>query len=260
MKHTSVFLLLLLSFFANGQQEYDYHWKKEALLLTSSALMVGGSMYLDSRQATPSLAEITSAVPSIGSFDKIALGYNSQGAENARDLLLYTTSALPIVLLSSQHLENERFQYVLMLGETVTLNAGLTFLVKSLTKRNRPYFYDDNVSTADRQNIDARKSFFSGHTSHTAAMTFFTASVFSDLYPASKWKPLVWAGAASIPAATALLSVRAGRHFPSDVLVGYAVGAGIGVLLPFLHRVKPQKNKSLSLAFSGNALALSYKL
>ena len=30
--------------------------------------------------------------------------------------------------------------------------------------------------------------------------------------------------------------VRAGQHFPTDVIMGALVGAGIGVLVPHLHR------------------------
>ena len=80
-----------------------------------------------------------------------------------------------------------------------------------------------------------RRSFLSGHTSNTAAMTFFFAKVFTDTHPDVKNKAIVWSVAAAIPAAIGYLRFEAGRHFPTDVLAGYALGAAIGYLVPALH-------------------------
>ena len=82
---------------------------------------------------------------------------------------------------------------------------------------------------------DARKSFFSGHTSMTAANSFYAAKVYADMYPDSKWKPWVWTAAALLPAVTAQQRMAAGKHFFTDVLVGYGVGALIGWGIPQLH-------------------------
>ena len=74
------------------------------------------------------------------------------------------------------------------------------------------------------------------HTSLSAAGSFFAARVFSDYYPDSKWKPVVWGAAVAIPAVTGYLRVRGGRHFPTDVIAGYAVGALAGWGVPALHK------------------------
>ena len=87
----------------------------------------------------------------------------------------------------------------------------------------------------------ARFAFFSGHTSVTASNFFFTAKVFSDYFPDSKLKPYIWSVAAIAPAITAYLIVKAGRHYKTDVITGYAVGAAIGFLVPHLHRKKSSK-------------------
>jgi membrane-associated phospholipid phosphatase len=83
---------------------------------------------------------------------------------------------------------------------------------------------------------DARESFFSGHTSTTAAFAFSTAKIWSDHHVGSRWQPWVWVGAAAVPLTTGILRIRAGKHFPSDVLAGMAVGALCGWLVPELHR------------------------
>ena len=119
--------------------------------------------------------------------------------------------------------------------ETFSLNGGLTQLTKNLAKRSRPYAYNPGVPLELKLGSDARKSFFSGHTSSTAASCFFAATVWSDLYPDCDWNPVVWSLAASIPAVTGYLRVHAGRHFFTDVATGYAVGAAIGWWVPALH-------------------------
>jgi hypothetical protein len=94
---------------------------------------------------------------------------------------------------------------------------------------------------------NVRTAFVSGHTSITACNTFFAAQVFSDFYPDSKWKPVIWSAAATIPAITGYLRVTAGKHFPTDVMAGYAMGTVIGILVPRLHRNKILKDKGISL-------------
>jgi membrane-associated phospholipid phosphatase len=46
----------------------------------------------------------------------------------------------------------------------------------------------------------------------------------------------VWGAAAIIPAVVAYFRIKAGKHFLTDNLVGYAVGATVGVLVPRLHQ------------------------
>ena len=88
------------------------------------------------------------------------------------------------------------------------LNAGVTLLTKYTVRRIRPFNFDPNTSLEKKTSVNAKASFFSGHTSITATNSFFTAKVFSDYYPDSKWKPMVWTVAASIPAITGYLRVR----------------------------------------------------
>lgn len=111
----------------------------------------------------------------------------------------------------------------------------VTDLVKNSVKRNRPFVYYDAAPLADRMESDARKSFFSGHSSMTACNAVFAAKVWTDLHPGSKWTPWVWSAAAAVPAYVAWQRVEAGKHYPSDVLVGLAVGAAMGYLIPQIH-------------------------
>jgi membrane-associated phospholipid phosphatase len=111
-------------------------------------------------------------------------------------------------------------------------------LVKTSTLRVRPYVYNDEVPLDKKLDDEARQSFFSGHTSISAVNSFFLAKVFADYYPGSPWRPLTWGVAAAIPAFTGWMRVRAGKHFATDVMAGYAFGALLGYFIPHMHRVK----------------------
>ena len=112
----------------------------------------------------------------------------------------------------------------------------LTELTKLLAKRRRPYVYGLSQFDGELFTQNSRKSFFSGHSSYTAVNYYLGAKMFNDFYPDSKWKPLVWSSAAILPAITAWKRVQGGKHFVTDVLVGYIAGALIGILIPELHR------------------------
>jgi F0F1-type ATP synthase assembly protein I len=46
----------------------------------------------------------------------------------------------------------------------------------------------------------------------------------------------MWTAAALIPAVTGFSRVNTHNHFPTDVIVGYIVGAAIGYLIPEFHK------------------------
>ena len=176
-------------------------------------------------------------------FDNWAIKQSSKRAKKISDLLLFSSIIPPTLLLFDRPNGGEvntRGTHAVLLAETFIINWGLTNLAKRAAKRPRPFMYNDNFDLfplEKRRKKDARMSFFSGHTSVVSAMYFLTAVTYSEYYPNSKWKPIVWGTAISIPALTGFLRVKAGKHFPTDVLVGYAVGALIGgILVPALHQ------------------------
>ena len=144
-------------------------------------------------------------------------------------------------------------------GETLFITAGVTHLSKRWVKRTRPFIFNENVPLEKKLGKDAQYSFFSGHTSITAATTFFTAKVFSDYFPESKWKCAVWTGAVTIPAAVAYFRVRNGRHFPTDVIAGYGMGAFFGYIIPHLHKKTNSERFTIAPTPAGFALAWNFQ-
>ena len=177
------------------------------------------------------------ATTDINGIDNLALRTHSLRAKKTSDIVLFSSQAVPLIYLVDKNPRQHFGQLLLLYSETVLITDGLTTLTKYIVRRPRPYVYATDSNPAyDIHSVNARASFVSGHTSSTAASTFFVARTFSDYYPDSRWKPVVWTAAAAIPAFIGYLRVRAGKHYPTDVLGGYLLGAAVGYSLPYLHR------------------------
>lgn len=243
-------LLLLSSGFASAQSSFPYqiNWKRQSII-GSTVLGLGVVDLIVRNQITPfTEAELLQLDPNVVPvFERRITERYSEVAAHRSDvgLFLFTGAgiALPVLSLSGTAAQastystwQQRGTLGLMWFETNLMTGLGTDLVKSLVKRTRPFSYNSLSPLDLKLDPDARKSFFSGHTSVTAANTFFAAKVFSDIYRESKWKPLVWSGAAVVPAWVGLERVLAGKHFPTDVAVGYLFGAAIGYLIPELNK------------------------
>ena len=107
---------------------------------------------------------------------------------------------------------------------------------------------------------DNQRSFFSGHTSMSAAAWFMMASIYQDYHPQSKLAPYIWAAAYLVPAATGYFRYDAGKHFPSDILTGYFVGRMVGIMVPRWHKKGSGVNIGFMLLQGGQpGVQLSYR-
>ena len=103
-------------------------------------------------------------------------------------------------------------------------------------KTAKPYAYDPDVPVDMKLQNNVRASFYSGHTASAAVNSFFLATVISDYTDNRALEIAAWSGAIVYPAVTGFFRVDSGHHFTTDVLAGYAVGATVGWLVPYLHR------------------------
>ena len=241
--------LILCVFFAShfqadaqNQIPYRLNTAREVSLSLGGSLLVATSFLLKKNKETisPELIGKLDA-GSINGFDRWATNNWSPKAAKMSDVLGYTTMALPAVFLFDKKVDRN-FPVATAYFETFVITAGITMLTKELAKRKRPFVYNPQTPAIKKLQKDATASFFSGHTSLSAAASFFCAKVYTDHHPNSKFKPYAWSLAAAVPAVVALLRVRAGKHYSTDVMVGYAVGASIGFLIPHFHRNRNSEN------------------
>lgn len=123
----------------------------------------------------------------------------------------------------------------LMLYEVLALQSGINLTVRSLRVWPRPFTLGGEGGE-ERSEGQAAGSFYSGHSSAAFAIAVFGSIWFGEVYPDSRWTPWVWAGSLTTATVVAALRVAAGKHYPSDVMVGAAVGSLIGWAVPALHR------------------------
>ena len=196
---------------------------------------------------------------SINKLDREATNHFSLKAHETSDYFWYGSQTLPLLFLAGEKSRNEFGKIMVLYAEAAILNSGLTLLTKYTVRRLRPFNFDPETSLDKKTGVNARASFFSGHTSITATNSFFAAKVFSEYYPNSRWKPVVWTAAATIPAITAYLRVRGGRHYPTDVITGYIVGAAGGYLIPHWHRNKTKlKNVNFNMGINSAYVSLKF--
>lgn len=201
----------------------------------------------------------------VNSFDRGATYNWDTNAQKMSDILRTGVIVLPIIFLTNHHIRSD-FGSLLVMGlEIGAITYGITTGLKHAFNKTRPLAFNENAPLEDRTSPNARLSYFSGHTSFTAAYSFYIAKVMTDYHPNMKtgYKLAIWSFSAAIPAVTGYLRVKGGRHFPTDVISGYAFGALAGWLVPELHK-KKRISKKLSinpLFYQGaKGLYLTYRL
>jgi len=178
---------------------------------------------------------------------------NNTTADKVSDGMLGTGVVIPVILLAFSGPRHDLGKVGMLYLETMAFTGMSYALGAGFIDKYRPYFYSPDVPFSKRMSDRARYSFFAGHTAMTAAGTFFTAKVFSDYYPESKWKYVMWAGATAVTLTSGYYRYNKGYHFPEDVAIGILIGAGAGILIPEFHK-KKIKNLSVTPAigkFSG---------
>ncbi|MBC5992857.1 phosphatase PAP2 family protein [Pontibacter cellulosilyticus] len=249
-KLSLVFFLICLSINCSFAQvatsPYKTSWLKDGALTAAGigASVVGGSLINNKDRLTQqNLLNLTKA--DVNGFDRFAAGNYSTSAETVSDFPFYGSFLTPFLLLLDEDIKQNAPQVFLLYGQTMSLAGGLYSLTAGLSRRKRPYIYADDAPLSIKTDKQATNSFYAGHTAATAAATFFVAKVYHDFNPDSPARPYIWATAAVVPVAVGYLRIRAGKHFLSDNIVGYAVGAGLGILVPELHRRSKKANYSL---------------
>ncbi|WP_243409374.1 phosphatase PAP2 family protein [Pontibacter virosus] len=182
----------------------------------------------------------------VNSFDRFSAGYDSEQAKKISDIPFYGSFALPFLLAFNDDVRSNAGQVFGMYVQTMAITGALFTMSSAYNPRTRPLVYSPDVEIGEKTRANARNSFYAGHTTAAAAASFFFAKVFHDFNPDSPARTYVWLGAATVPAAVGYLRLRAGKHFLSDNLLGYAVGAAVGVVVPQLHKKTNNSGFSLS--------------
>lgn len=273
---TSYFLVVcfLLTHTLYGQQRNNYpspyqtSWADGAISAAGVGLSYWGLRLMKNKEAVSEAeiqaidADLAAAKAAIPVFDRWSAGYYNEGADRISDTPFYASFGMPLLFLAHRNTRANAPQIGMLYLETMAITGALFAQVNGRVNRKRPSVFSQSAGPGIRMDDKSQNSFYGGHIAATAAATFFTAKIFNDHFPDSPARPYVWGLATAVPVAVGYLRMRAGKHFLSDNLLGFALGAGVGILVPHLHK----KGSPLSLqsapsfpAGGGGAFSLTYR-
>jgi membrane-associated phospholipid phosphatase len=145
-----------------------------------------------------------------------------------------------------------------VIAQALTINGALNAFAKIGFARPRPLAYDRAASDRALADGENYASFYSEHTSAAFATGLAYAQTFALRHPNSPYRFIVYAAALAAGSAIASLRVLARMHFPSDVLVGAAVGSSVGMTVPWLHARHPTIQLSAVVLPAGAAMSFSF--
>jgi len=259
-----LFSITSISFQVKAQEESPYktNLKVDIPVTVAGVGLSGLGVYFISQKESLTPAEVSSLNKNdVNSFDRFSAGYNSESARDLSDIPFYGSFVAPLALLLDKDVYQNAPQVFLIYGETMAVTGTLFAMTAGLVNRYRPLAYGLDTPADQRRSKNARNAFFAGHVAATSSATFFFAKVFNDFNPDSPARPFVWGAAAAIPAAVGYLRIRAGKHFLSDVITGYAVGTTVGILVPHLHKKTNLSGFSVTPTYDrieGKGVAMAY--
>lgn len=271
---TLVFLTGQLVLFSQTQQNAEnversesteIYKLKPAVDIPVTAVAAGWSLYAFTKiysKPSSTQAEIDALrIEDINGFDRWAADIYKPKAADVSDLLFYGSMPYPVIFLFDSKIRKDigkvAFLYLESMSVTGLLYTGSVYL----TDRYRPYAYNPETPMDKRRRGGAKNSFFAGHVALVATSTFFVAKVHSDYHPDSKMNWLLYTIAGGATAATAYLRLVSGQHFPSDIILGTAIGTAAGILVPHWHKNKNRESKLSVSPFTGDShgLVFTYK-
>ncbi len=251
----------------NTTQKFDFKfaWEVPATGAMYVASIIGFDKMKDKDKLSVSKINSLSS-DNVWGIDRVSLRMDASyrfKAQDISDVGLNISLALPALLAFDDKIRKEWLDLMCIYLETQAIvNISYVYGAAIWTERIRPYVYYEEVPLAEKLESGATDSFFSGHIANVAASTFFMAKIYTEFHPEIGNKRWWLYGAALVPPAiVGYYRIRALKHFPTDLVVGTIVGAGLGILIPELHKVNRNENlEVIPLAGNFTGLHLRYKI
>lgn len=266
-KFFALFLLYSFSFstysqsFDERESPYRTDWVIDGSIVGATLGMNAlGVLLLQSKTPLTDQEFASLSKENIPAIDRWVAGNYSENADALSDYPFYSSFGVPLLMMLTDDMRPHAGQISVLFLESMATTGALYTISAGSIDRIRPLAYNEDVPDDLRRESGVTRSFFGGHTAATATATFFAAKIYNDFYPESAARPYVWTAAALVPVWVAYLRSKAGKHFLTDNLVGYGVGALSGILIPELHK-KENSNLSVFPTFGSEykGMALMYR-
>ena len=219
-----------------SRSHYEITNRTNLIWLVAGLVGTALGLYLRKKKGSTSIEELNALKKdSISKFDRWAAGNYSKRSARISDLPFYLSFALPFILLLDSSINGYYAQVVTLYLISLATISSIYTITNGLTNKFRPLVFGKMVPMAERLEGNGRNAFFSGHVAITATACTFTAKVYNDFNLNSAFSIYLWILSLLVPAFVGYYRVDAGKHYPTDVAVGYIFGVLVGVLIPELH-------------------------
>lgn len=183
-------------------------------------------------------------------LDRFAAGWYDPAWGRVGDIATAATLVAPLLVVTIDQGLVNGLNDDLVIAEAALMSTALQVTMSYAVARPRPRVYGDDASLESRSDANAARSFFSGHVANAVATSVATFRTFQRLGKPGMAYAMLGAGLAG-SALVGVSRVGAGSHFPSDVVVGAMVGAGVGLALPAMHDSPVRMVPVASLDYAG---------
>ncbi len=217
------------------------------LVLTIGFAQVTGSLFA-SGELKPERPGDTSSILGFDGFAvHLEVDPGASGRSNAGLYVAMGYAAFDTVATGFRDGAATGFDDAVMYGESLAISSSLASVLKIAVRRPRPLAYREQArldaaygpnapSISETDNV---LSFVSAQASLTAAAT---ATYLAFLRARGTWRPWITRGGGLLlTTGVRIERVRAGAHFPTDVIAGAPLGGAVGVLVPHLHLSNPHR-------------------
>jgi len=228
-----------LGLFSNvsAQSPYKISWEKDAAILGAGITVSGLGYWLEQKITPLSIQEISALSRNdVIAFDRSATYNWSKSLTTLSDVSVAITMLSPVLLFIDKSVQKDFQPIGAMYFETLLFSTFVPSIAKGLSARSRPFVYNAEAPQEIKLDAEAKKSYFSGHTTVAFASAVFLSSVYDNYFPDSKYTKYIWAGSLTTASLVGYLRYASGNHYPTDILTAAVVGSAIGYLIPYLHK------------------------
>ncbi|HEU5075488.1 MAG TPA: phosphatase PAP2 family protein [Polyangiaceae bacterium] len=217
---------------------YQLQWEIDVPLFAIGAALALGREVRSTNSSAPAYC---TTIPEgcdendLNAIDKPFAGTYDPRWSDATDIVMAVLASAPWPMLWYNNNLLNTLNDVTIIYESALTAAALSGLATLSAQRARPFVYGTKAPEDVRTSPNGALSFVSGHTTMAFALS---TSTFWTIYRRHGSGAYAWTTlgvGTALATSVAVGRVAAGKHFPTDVITGAAVGAAVGTLMPALH-------------------------